>query len=64
MKDTTHIALDQMLDVLSGVRAVFLDALKHDDLEFDTVVELQNISGDLYAVEKRLRELLESVVVD
>lgn len=64
MKDKTSIALKQMVDVLSGVRAVFLDIIRHDGLDFDVVVELQNISGDVYSAEKRLSELIENDGVD
>lgn len=64
MKDTTSIALQQMVEVLSGVQAVFLDIIRHDGLDFDVVVELQNISGDVYGSEKRLQELVENDGVD
>lgn len=64
MKDKTFIALKQMVDVLSGVQAVFLDIIRHDGLDFDVVVELQNISGDVYSAEKRLSELIENEGVD
>lgn len=53
-----------MVEVLSGVQAVFLDIIRHDGLDFDVVVELQNISGDIYSAEKRLSELLENEGVD
>lgn len=64
MKDTTSIALQQMVEVLSGVQAVFLDIIRHDGLDFDVVVELQNISAVVYSAEKRLSELLENEGVD
>ena len=63
MTDKSFIALYQVVEKLSNIRLLFQDVIRLDLLVFDTT-ELIDISYDIYAVERRLRDFLDAEGVD